>query len=738
MNKTLRYFIVLLGTTVAALSGSAQCANDNVLVAGSLTPSGVGNSVAQTYSAGQYMLLQVQAGANYTIQTCGGSSWDTQLTVYDDVTGTALAYNDDWCGLQSYISLTPSSCGMVRVLLDQYFCQNSGGTTSVTCTQNTAGTNMPTMTAAPDQSACANQTTTIGLPANGFGGTPPYTWAWLPTTNLASPTNSQTSATVTATQTYTLTLTDNLGCIAEDQVTVSVLAPPAVTLGPDTTICSASGGIVLDAGNPGSGYLWNTGQTSQTITATLSGNYSVTVQTANGCINGDNIVVTVNQSPTVALGADTSSCGSSVTLDAGAGFSTYAWSTGGSAQTESVMSSDTVSVTIVDANGCPASDTIVVTLSPGPVVNLGPDTAQCGGSVMLDAGNPGYLYFWSNNTSSQTTTVSSTGTYIVQVVTQAGCFDSDTIDVTINNQPVVNLGPDTGICASSIMLDAGNPGSTYAWSTSATSQVITVGSGTYSVTVTDPSGCTDSDTINIATNAVPAVSAGPDQAICAAQPATLTAIGATFYAWSTGAQTASITVTPSVTTTYYVTGFDVNGCSASDVVMVSIVPGSSAQFTANVSGATVNVTNTSTNAVTYTWDFGDGSPINTTASPSHTYSANGTYTIILTVTGPCGTDTYTQVVTISQVGLQDQDLANTLSLYPNPNDGQFTLTFEFEKAKDVTIEVLDVTGRVVYTDKQTGITSYNKQIGLTTDSGVYEIRIITNDGVVTKKMIIQR
>jgi PKD repeat protein len=170
-----------------------------------------------------------------------------------------------------------------------------------------------------------------------------------------------------------------------------------------------------------------------------------------------------------------------------------------------------------------------------------------------------------------------------------------------------------------------------------------------------------------------------------------------------------------------------------------VLPLSNAQFTANVVGATGMFTNQSTNAVTYSWNFGDSSPLDNTANPSHDYLANGTYTVTLTVTGPCGTDTYTQVITITQVGMQDTDLANTLSLFPNPNNGQFTLSFNFEKAKDVTVEVLDVTGRIVYSDKQNGITTYNKQIGIeNADQGMYLVRIITTEGVVTQKIIIQR
>lgn len=739
MKQTLRYFLFLAAIVFGTSRTWAQCANDNVLVAGNLTPPGVAMTTMQTYASGQYMLAYVQSGANYTVTTCNSSnsSWDTQLTIYWDATGTFIAYNDDACSLRSTVNFTPTTCGLVRVLLDQYFCTTGTSSADVEMTMNTPGVNLPTLTPAPDAAACMNGTTTIGISGNGSGGTPPYVYNWLPTTNLAATNVPQTTATVTATQSYTLTLTDANSCIALDTVNVTVLPNPTVALGPDVIQCG--GTVTLDAANFGSSYLWSTGAGTQTITVNSSGNYSVSVVDGNGCTGIDDINVLINPLPTVSLGADTASCSNQITLDAGGGFQGYAWSTGGTAQTEMITVSDTIAVTVTDINGCTDVDSVIVTLNPPPAVNLGPDIIQCGGSVTLDAGNPGAIYFWSNSTSSQVTTVSSSGTYNVLVITPAGCQNTDTVVVTINNQPDANLGPDTSICSSSVTLDAGNPGCTYLWSNMSTTQTVTVGGGTYIVTVTDPSGCSDNDTIVVTTNSAPTVSAGQDVDICPNQSTTLSATGALFYQWSNGATTQSTTVNPSITTVYYVTGFDANGCFASDVVVVNLLPASNAMFTASVTGATGIFTNQSSNAVSYSWNFGDGSPADITQNPVHTYTLNGTYTVTLTVTGPCGTDTYTQVITISQVGLQDNDLANTLSLYPNPNDGHFTLAFEFSKAKDATIEVLDIAGRIIYSDKQTGITVYKKDLDLSNaDSGMYQVRIITTEGVVTQKIVVQR
>ncbi len=729
-------FLVMLGTSATA--GFSQCANDNTLVPGSLTPPGPLLSTTATINANQYMLAFVQAGASYTINTCSTSSFDTQLTVYNDLTSAFIVYNDDFCGVQSSVTFTPNFCGNVRVLVDRYFCQTSANdVATVVMTMNSAGSGLPALTTAPDPADCIGDAVAIGIAGNGSSGTPPYTYAWLPAVNLSATNQPQVTATVTATTSYTLTLTDANGCMAMDTVLLTANPSPVVNLGPDTTVCV--GPYIADAQNPGGSYLWSTGAGTQTLPITNSGSYSVIVVNSFGCQGGDNVNVVINPAPVFELGNDTSTCSNQLILSAASGFSSYSWSSGSTTNMDTLLANDTVYVTVTDANGCQATDSLIATINPATIVNLGPDIIQCGGTATLDAQNPGSLYFWSNSTSNMTTTVSSSGTYYVDVISPAGCQGADTILVTIYNQPIVDLGADTSVCQNTITLDAGTPNLNYLWSNSQITQQVIVGAGTHWVTVTDPNGgCSDSDTIQVTTNILPVVTAGSDITICPNQIATLTANGAATYLWSNGGTTQTIQVSPSISTTYYVTGTDVNGCQATDVVNVVVLPSSSASFTHVMLGVTAVFTNTSTNAVTYSWNFGDSSPLDNSANPTHTYTVNGTYTVTLTVTGPCGTETYTQVIVISEVGIQDQDLANSLSLFPNPNGGQFTLSFAFESASDVIIDVIDIRGARVYQESLNGITGYNKEISLTNaEAGLYFVRIQTTNGVVTKKIVVQ-
>jgi len=772
MKKVSAAFFSILAVVVSLSNAQAQsclpvysvfCSSsdyiDNVSTTGGVTNitnnatgcTGAAPNNYTDYSATQILTIAPGGTFNFTVQA--GTVFSQGFRIWLDYNADGDFYDageDSW---NSGFASTSAFTGSITVPLTatgiakmRVRCIYAGVPTNPCATATFGETEdygvvfctIPTSpTATSPVNACVNNTAT--LTASGSSGT--LTWYNSATGGTPLGTGSSFTTPVLTTvgpDTFWVAGVSG-GCNSPYiPVIVNVAGSVSVNLGADTTLCGTA--FTLDAGNAGSTYLWSTGAGSQQLSVTQSGNYSVTVLTPLGCIGNDNIVVTLNTPPSYTLGNDTSSCSNNVVLDAGSGYVSYAWSTGGTNQNETISSNDTVAVTVVDANGCVLTDTIEVTLSPAPSVNLGPDIVQCGGTATLDAGNPGSLYFWSNSTSSQTTTVSTSGIYAVNVLTQAGCSGMDTVVVTINNQPVVNLGPDTSICLATVILDAGNPGSTYAWSTSATSQSVTVGSGTYSVTATDPSGCADSDTITVTTNVPPVITATPaTTSICSGTPTTLTATGGVTYLWSNNQTGSSTTVSPTTTTSYYVTGTDANGCQASDVVIVNVLPGTTALFTYTLNGVTAQFTNQSSGAVTYSWNFGDSSPTSSLQNPSHVYTQNGVYTVTLTVTGPCGTSTYTQTITITQVGIVDADLANTLSIYPNPNGGVFTVSFEFTNAKDVRVDLTDVTGRIISSEERYGVTSCRNEVG-TTDlsNGVYFVRITTVDGSAVQKIVVQK
>lgn len=392
-------------------------------------------------------------------------------------------------------------------------------------------------------------------------------YLWSPAAGLSSTTIANPVANPTTTTTYTVVATAANGCTYSSTVTVTVNPLPTVTLGPDQSVCG--GPVLLDAGNPGSTYLWSTGATTQTINVTSTAIYNVTITDVNGCTDSDTISITVFPNPNFNLPADINQCGGSVFIDAGASWTSYLWSTSATTQSITVSSSGTYICTVTDANGCTDTDTINVTIFTPPTVTLGPNQTQCGGSVMLDAGNPGASYLWNTSATTQQITVTSTGVYSVTVTDLNGCTASASVTVTINALPAVALGPDITQCGGSVNLNAGNPGSGYLWSTAATTQQIMVNtSGSYSVVVTDVNGCSNADTINVTINALPIVNLGNDTTLCGDSLILDAGNPGSNYAWNTSATTQQISVT--VSGVYSVTVTDINGCSATDLINVNI------------------------------------------------------------------------------------------------------------------------------------------------------------------------
>ncbi|TAN14223.1 MAG: hypothetical protein EPN37_12070, partial [Chitinophagaceae bacterium] len=138
---------------------------------------------------------------------------------------------------------------------------------------------------------------------------------------------------------YSVIISNGVCSSIYDTVQVTVHPLPVVNLGTDTSVCSGQS-VALNAGNSGSTFLWSTGQSSQTISADSSGNYTVKVTNAYGCSASGSRKLTVNPSPVVNLGSDTSVCsGQSVTLDAGNAGGTFLWNTGATTQTINVNTS---------------------------------------------------------------------------------------------------------------------------------------------------------------------------------------------------------------------------------------------------------------------------------------------------------------------------------------------------------------------------------------------------------------
>ncbi|MBW8048910.1 MAG: PKD domain-containing protein [Cytophagales bacterium] len=448
---------------------------------------------------------------------------------------------------------------------------------------------------------------------------------------------------------YQVVVTSDSGCVDTSAVdTITVNSLPVVTIGNDTSICQGSA-LSLDAGNPGATYNWSTFELTQIISVSTADTFWVDVTDTNGCVNRDSILVTIDPLPVVNLGNDTSICqGSALSLDAGNPGGSYNWSTTDSTQIISVSTADTFWVDVTDGNGCTTRDSIVVTINPVPIVDLGPDTTQCGGSVTLDAGNPGDTYNWSTTDSTQTIAVSATGTYWVDVTNAFGCTTRDSIDVTINPVPLVNLGPDTIQCGGIVTLDAGNPGATYNWSTTETTKTIVTGtSGTYWVDVTNVFGCTTRDSINVTIYPAPLADFSfttvcDGDTVQFGDLSTVSSGSIITWGWDFGDASTDSIQNPShlyagagTYTVQLVVTTD-NGCidTVQKSVTVNPVPVAGFSFTTECEGSPTQFTDTSSissgSVTSWFWNFGDAAT-STLKNPTHLYASAGTYNVQLVI-----------------------------------------------------------------------------------------------------------
>ncbi|MCX6310784.1 MAG: glycine-rich protein [Bacteroidetes bacterium] len=314
------------------------------------------------------------------------------------------------------------------------------GTGATGCT-NTATT---TVTVNPIPTVVANSSSAIvcsgsSVTLTGSGATT-YSWS-------GGVTNAVSFVPV-STLTYTVTGTSGAGCTNTATTTVTVNPIPTVVANTTAAAVCLGNSVTLTGGGAIS-YIWDNSVTDGVSFApTATTTYMVTGTDASGCVNTATTTITVNALPIVTINSTAAlvCLGNSVTLT-GVGASVYSW-------TNSVMdgvsfvpnSTITYTVTGTDANGCSNTATTTVTVNSNPIVNLGQNITQCGGIVILDAGNVGSTYLWSDASNNQTLTVNSTGTYFVNVTDGNGCIGEDTTTITIHVLPTV-----TGTSASSVV-----------------------------------------------------------------------------------------------------------------------------------------------------------------------------------------------------------------------------------------------------------------------------------------------
>ncbi len=210
----------------------------------------------------------------------------------------------------------------------------------------------------------------------------------------------------------------------------------------------------------------------------------------------------------VNLGKDTSLCpNNTLTLSAGKGYKNYRWNNGSSDSSIVVSKPGTYHVKVTNACGSEFRDTITIREAPPIPFDLGPGLSKCNDDTLVITAPTGFIkYKWSIRENNAQSTINSlkvypklTMIYKVAAEKTPGCFAYDSVVVTVNRSPVINLQPQASFCTKdSVILNAGNGFKTYLWSTDATTQTITVkNDGNYFIAATDINNCISKDTISI-------------------------------------------------------------------------------------------------------------------------------------------------------------------------------------------------------------------------------------------------
>ncbi len=143
--------------------------------------------------------------------------------------------------------------------------------------------------------------------------------------------------------------------------------------------------------------------------------------------------------------------------------------------------------------------------------------------------------------------------------------------------------------------------------------------------------------------------------------------------------------------------------------------------------------------LTYSWDFGDGSPLVNGVNPSHVYTTNGSFTVTLTVSNGCGSDVLTNTITTSGISLEENLISQSLDIYPNPTNGTLNVSFETQGSEAATLTIMDLTGKVIFQTETGNLNGrYDDQLNISKLArGTYMLRIENGDMTAVRRIIKQ-
>ena len=286
---------------------------------------------------------------------------------------------------------------------------------------------LPVCTISGSNVFCTGQSTSLCVPAGSTG----YIWSNGATNNCV---------TISVAGTYTVTITDLNGCTSSCSQTVTENSLPPCSISGSNVLCNGqSTSLCVPAGS--SNYLWSNGATTNCISVSSAGIFTVTITSTNGCISVCSQNVTVTSVPVCSISGLNVICeGQSTVLCVEQRATAYLWSTGATTNCITVSLGATYNVTVTSADGCTSICSRTVTVNQIPTCSItGPGSFCTGQSAQICASPGASTYIWSNGASTSCILVNFAGTYSVTITAANGCTASCMQTIQISPAPVCSI-----------------------------------------------------------------------------------------------------------------------------------------------------------------------------------------------------------------------------------------------------------------------------------------------------------